>query len=202
MKEKYIKDLKEIKEVMDRSTRFISLSGLSGVSTGIIALGGVLVAYQTFFKEKNYLVYHAIQLNKMDVISLLIIATVTLILSIVCAIFFTKRKTKKRNQKIVNQQTKELLINLLIPLVTGGMLCLMLLNNGFVGVLAPITLIFYGLALVNASKYTLTELRNLGLIQILLGLLAFQFINYSLLFWAFGFGIVQIFYGLIIQKKY
>lgn len=202
MKEKYIEDLKEIKEVMNRSTRFISLSGLSGVSTGIVAMGGVLFAYLTFFKEKKYLVYHAVELTKEDINKLLLSAVTTLILSIVCAVFFTKRKTKKGNQKIVNKQTRELLINLLIPLITGGLLCLMLLFKGFVGILTSLTLIFYGLALINASKYTLTELRNLGLIEILLGLLAFQFINYSLLFWAFGFGMVQIIYGLIIQRKY
>jgi hypothetical protein len=202
LKEKYIEDLKEIKEVMNRSTRFISLSGLSGVSTGIVAMGGVLFAYLTFFKEKKYLVYHAVELTKEDINKLLLSAVTTLILSIVCAVFFTKRKTKKGNQKIVNKQTRELLINLLIPLITGGLLCLMLLFKGFVGILTSLTLIFYGLALINASKYTLTELRNLGLIEILLGLLAFQFINYSLLFWAFGFGMVQIIYGLIIQRKY
>lgn len=202
MKEKYIEDLKEIKEVMNRSTRFISLSGLSGVSTGIVAMGGVLLAYLTFFKEKNYLVHHAVELNNEDLSKLLITAVTTLILSIVCAVFFTTRKTKKGNQQIINKQTKELLINLLIPLVTGGLLCLMLLFKGFVGILLPLTLIFYGLALINASKYTLTELRNLGLIEILLGLLAFQFINHSLLFWAFGFGMVQIIYGMIIQRKY
>lgn len=202
MKEKYIEDLKEIKEVMNRSTRFISLSGLSGVSTGIIAMGGVLFTYLSFFKEKNYLVYHAVELNKEAIIKLLMIAVTTLILSIVCAVFFTTRKTKKGNQKIVNKQTKELIINLLIPLVTGGLLCLMLLFKGFLGILPSLTLIFYGLALINASKYTFAELRNLGLIEILIGLFAFQFITYSLLFWAFGFGMVQIIYGMIIQRKY
>jgi hypothetical protein len=202
LKEKYIEDLKEIKEVMNRSTRFISLSGLSGVSTGIVAMGGVLLAYLTFFKEKNYLVYHAVELDKEDISKLLMIAVGTLILSIVCAVFFTKRKSKNQNPKIVNKLTKELLINLLIPLIAGGLLCLMLLFKGFVGILPSLTLIFYGLSLINASKFTLTELRNLGLIEIFFGLLAFQFITYSLFFWAIGFGLVQISYGLIIQKKY
>jgi hypothetical protein len=202
MDKKYIEDLKEIKDIMNRSTRFISLSGLSGVSTGITALAGVYLAYQTIFKEQDYLTYNAVELSSENVINLLLIAVATLILSIGAAIFFTTKKLKKKNHSVWDQQTKRLLINLSIPLITGGLLCLMLLLKGFVGLLPPITLIFYGLALVNASKYTLPEIRSLGLIEIFLGLIAIQFIEYGLLFWAFGFGAIQIVYGLFIQRKY
>jgi hypothetical protein len=202
MDKKYIEDLKEIKDIMNRSTRFISLSGLSGVSTGITALAGVYLAYQTIFKEQDYLTYNAVELSSENVRNLLLIAVATLILSIGAAIFFTTKKLKKKNQSVWDQQTKRLLINLSIPLITGGLLCLMLLLKGFVGLLPPITLIFYGLALVNASKYTLPEIRSLGLIEIFLGLIAIQFIEYGLLFWAFGFGAIQIVYGLFIQRKY
>lgn len=201
-KQKYIDDLKEIKDTMDRATRFISLSGLSGVSTGITALAGAFLAYQAVFKNNDYLVYNAVDVSSKNLWYLLLISMGTLILSVACAIFFTNRKTKKQNQGVSNVQVKRLLINLSIPLITGGLLCLMLLLKGFVGFLFPLTLIFYGLALVNGSKYTLTEIRNLGLIQILLGLIAFQFINYGLVFWALGFGVFQIIYGLIVQKKY
>lgn len=201
-KEKYIEDLKEIKNIMNRTSRFISLSGLSGVSTGIIALAGVLLAYQTIFKGHDYLVYNAVELDSNSLIYFLLIASITLIISIGSAIFFTNRETKKQKQSVWNSQTQELLFNLLIPLITGGLLCLMLLFKGFIGILPPLTLIFYGLALLNGSKYTLSEMKNLGLIEILLGLAAFRFIDYGLLFWAFGFGIVQILYGIIIQIKY
>lgn len=201
-REKYAEDLKEIRDIMNRASRFISLSGLSGVSTGIIALAGALLAYQIIFKRRDYLVYNAVELNKSDLTYLLFIAIGTLILSIGSAVFFTDRKTKKQHQVVWNIQTKELLLSLSIPLVTGGLLCLMLLFKGFVGILPPLTLIFYGLALLNGSKYTLSEIKNLGLIDILLGLIAFQFINYGLFLWALGFGFVQIVYGIIIQIKY
>jgi hypothetical protein len=187
---------------MDRATRFISLSGLSGISTGITALMGAFLAYQTVFKSNDYLVYNAVEVSGKNLWYLLLISIGTLTLSIASAIFFTNRKTKKQSQEVWNVQVKRLLINLSIPLISGGLLCLMFLFKGFVGLLFPLTLIFYGLALVNGSKYTLTEIRNLGLIQILLGLLAFQFINYGILFWALGFGVFQIIYGLIVQKKY
>jgi hypothetical protein len=202
MKEKYIEDLKEIRDIMNRTSRFISLSGLSGVSTGITALAGAFIAHQIVFKTQDYLVYHAADLSNKSLLYLLLIAVATLLVSIANAIFFTRRMTKKQNQSVWDIQTKRLLINLLIPLITGGLLCLMLLFKGFVGILPPLTLIFYGLALVNGSKYTLPEIRNLGFIEIFLGLTAIQFVNYGLLIWAFGFGIIQIVYGLIIQRKY
>lgn len=198
----YLEDIKEIKEIMNRTTRFISLSGLSGISTGLTALSGLLIAYYFVFKDKDYLVFKSVSLTRFDLIYLILIAVITHIISITCAILFTIRKSKLQRQNILDIQTKRLLINLSIPLITGGLLCLMLLQNGFIGILPSITLIFYGLALVNSSKYTLPEIRNLGLIEILIGLLAFQFINYSLIFWALGFGGVQIIYGIIIQKKY
>ncbi|MFH1000744.1 MAG: hypothetical protein V1783_07870 [Bacteroidota bacterium] len=202
MKEKYIEDLKEIKDIMNRSTRFISLSGLSGVSTGITALIGVSLAYLLIFKQQNYLVYPAVDLNGKNLAYLLIIAIGTLMLSIGMAIFFTTSKTKKRGQNIWDSQTKRLLINLIIPLTTGGILSLMLIFKGYLGIVPPLTLIFYGLALVNGSKYTLPDIRNLGLIEIILGLIAFQLIQFSLLFWAIGFGLMQIIYGIIVQRKY
>ena len=201
MKEKYIKDLQEIKEMMNRSSRFISLSGLAGITTGIIALIGAYIAHHTVFTGQDYLSHKAVDLPSEKLTLILLIATSTILLAAAAAIYFTTRETKLRNQPTWDHQTKRLLINLAIPLVAGGILCLMLVTRGYVGMLAPITLIFYGMALVTASKYTLNELRSLGLIEIMLGLMAFQFIGQGLLFWAFGFGILHIVYGIIIQRK-
>ncbi len=202
MEDKFKEDLKEIRDIMNRATRFISLSGLSGVSTGITALIGAYLAHYFIFRDRDYLVYNSVELDISLLLHIILIALGILLVSIATAIFFTSRKTKKQNQPVWDIQTKRLLINLSIPLITGGLLCVMLLFKGFVGILPSLSLIFYGLALVNGSKYTLNEIRNLGIIQIILGLIAFQFIQYGLLLWALGFGVIQIVYGLIIQRKY
>lgn len=202
MKKDYIKDIEQIKDIMNRSTRFISLSGLSGVSTGIIALAGAYIAYQTLFKHSDFQVYEAVELTGGVMGTMLAIALGTLIVSVISAIFFTRRQTKKQQLPAWDAQTKRLLINLLIPLAAGGLFALMLLLRGFVGMLPSVTLMFYGLALVNASKYSLSDIRSLGLIELVLGLLAFWLIGYGLLIWAIGFGLVQLVYGLLIQKKY
>ena len=201
-KQKYIDDLKDIKDIMNRSSRFISLNGLSGVVAGVTALIGSYLAYSIVYSNQHYLGgYRSANLSSENIIYLLVIATSVLIISFGAGIYFTTRTAKKNKEKLWDIQTKRLLINLLIPLVTGGILCLILLFKGYVGIVAPLTLIFYGLALVNASKYTLTEVRSLGIVEIILGLFASYFIGYGLIFWAIGFGGLHIIYGLFMYRN-
>ncbi|QWG10234.1 hypothetical protein [Flammeovirga kamogawensis] len=192
MKEQeYINDLKEIKDIMNRSSRFLSLSGLSGISAGICALIGAYFAYDILFNigyDRNFI-------GEKKINALVLIGVLTLVTAIVSALYFTLNEAKKNNQKLWDLQAKRLLINLFIPLATGGILTLSLVEKGFIGLAAPLTLIFYGLALVNASKYTNSELRGLGIFEIILGLLASQFIGYGLWFWIVGFGFLHIAYG-------
>jgi len=202
MKEKYIEDLKEIKEMMNRSSRFLSLSGISGVTAGIIALAGAYLADKMVFSQSNLLTFSGAELTDVQLFNLLVIALATMIVSIGLVIFLTTRETKKRGQKIWDHQTKRILVNLFIPLLTGGIVCLSFLSKGFVGVVIPLTLIFYGLALLNVSKYTVNEIQNLGLIEMVLGLVALQFTEYGLWFWAAGFGLFHIVYGFIVKLKY
>lgn len=202
MKEKYIEDLKDIRDIMNRSSRFISLSGWSGVSAGIFALIGAYAAYQTVYTNQDYLGFRSAVITTESLLTLLVIAILTLCLALGAGVFFTTQKANKRNEKVWDHQTKRLLVALAIPLMAGGILCIILLSKGYIGLVAPLTLVFYGLALVSASKFTLTELRNLGLIEILLGLLATYYIGYGLLFWSLGFGIMHIIYGVLMEIKY
>jgi hypothetical protein len=200
--QRYLDDLKDIKDIMNRSSRFLSLSGLSGVFAGVFALGGAYLAYGTVYKSQDYLGYRQADMSTETLTTLLLIALATVALAVGVGILLTTREARKSNQKLWDAQTKRLMINLLIPLVTGGILCLMLLLTGYIGFVAPLTLIFYGLALVNASKYTLTEVRSLGLLEIGLGLLAVHFIGYGLIFWAAGFGVLHIIYGIVMHIRY
>jgi hypothetical protein len=201
-KEKYIQDLRQIKEIMDRSSKFISLSGLSGVAAGIIALAGAWYAYRNIYTESDFYGYQVVTISSESIASIIGLGALILILAIGAGVFFTAQKAKKANQKVWNSQAKRLLINLSIPLVTGGLLSLIFLSRGFIGIIAPLTLIFYGLALVNASKYTHEEIRSLGIIEIALGLLSAYFIGFGLLFWAIGFGLLHIVYGIIMHYRY
>lgn len=187
---------------MNRSSRFLSLSGLSGVLAGIFAIIAAGLAYTTVYEGQDYLGYRQATLDNNSLFKLILIALVTLVLSVGVGILFSYRKAKKENLNMWDNQAKMLVINLAIPLLTGGALCLIFLSKGYIGIIAPLTLVFYGLALVNASKYTLQEVRSLGLLEILLGLIATYFIGFGLLFWVIGFGLLHIVYGLYMYVKY
>ena len=125
-----------------------------------------------------------------------------LIASLAAGIFFTVRKAKRKGQGIWDSTAKRVLINLFIPLAVGGLFCIELLYYRLVGLVPPATLIFYGLALINASKYTLHDIRFLGICEVILGLIASLFLEYALLFWALGFGVLHIIYGVVMYVKY
>lgn len=203
---KHLEDLSTIKSIMERSSRFISLSGLSGVFAGFCALlGGLYIYYYYGFKWLPDLetVFHSDGGLKTDhLFTLLITASLVLTGAISFGIYFTIKKAKKQGVAIWGKTSKLLLINLTIPLVTGGFFCIILLYHGAAHLVGPTTLIFYGLALLNASKFTLDEIRYLGISEILLGLIGCLYIGYALMLWIIGFGILHILYGIFMYRKY
>ena len=204
--EKHLDDLVAIRAIMERSTRFLSLSGLSGIFAGVYALLGATLAYLNLKESSHYPSLHTFPLEPAALVShysyYLVIAVLVLVLSIGTCVFLTRKKAFRSDEKMMNPASRRLVINMLIPLVPGGIFCLELLRQGMIEWVASSLLIFYGLALVNASKYTLDDIRHLGLCQIFLGLLALFIPGYGLFFWAAGFGILHIVYGAMMYFKY
>jgi len=196
------KDLQEIKSLMERSSRFISLSGLSGVFAGLYALAGAYIT-QTYWipqRGSDHLEEYAAKNYNLE---MLILALSILTLSILTAIFFTTRNARKKKQKVWDRLSQRMLFNLSVPLITGGIFILILLWKQMgIYLIAPAMLIFYGLALINGSKYTLNDIRYLGYCEIALGLLATYFYGNGLLFWTLGFGVLHIIYGALMYWKY
>lgn len=198
--EKYLQDLKEIRSLMNKSSRFISLSGLSGVMAGVYALIGSFWAYYLLQNQVIYIRSYTEE-NISLIIKLLLIAFAVAFFAIVTAIVLTVQKAKKNQVKIWDSTTKLLLIHFSIPLLTGAIFGFILLLHEHFGIIAPISLIFYGLALVNASKFTLDTVKYLGISEIIIGLIAAYYVGYGLYFWAFGFGVLHILYGGIMYFK-
>ncbi|MDX5347893.1 MAG: hypothetical protein LPJ89_10535 [Hymenobacteraceae bacterium] len=203
----YIKDLTHIRSMMERSSRFISLSGLAGVCAGVFALAGVAAAYWYLDLEAypNYYegaTYSSTRYNTDFIAFFVADAVLVLLASLAGAVFFTTRKAKRNGLKIWDKTAMRLVINMAIPLMAGGLFCLALFYQGALGLIVPATLIFYGLALLNGSKYTLNDIRYLGICEIALGVLASFFIGYGLVFWAIGFGVLHIIYGAVMYFKY
>jgi hypothetical protein len=201
--EEQLSALNDIRKMMDRSSRFISLSGLSGVFAGITALGGA------YFADRELRAYanrdlEAAYFDMSVEFNLIKIAILVLIIALLGGMLFTYRQSKKKNLPIWDKTAKNLLINLAIPLIAGGLfiIALLMVHSNAYGLIAPSCLIFYGLALVNASKYTYSDIRFLGICEIVLGLIAMFNIGYGLYFWAIGFGILHILYGLVMYFKY
>jgi hypothetical protein len=193
----YLKDIQDIKKMMDRSTQFISLSGISGVLAGIYALVGAYMAKQITGGQYPY-----ITLERVAFKQCLGIMAAVLVLSVGTALIMSASKAKKQGTSLINSTAIRLAINFIIPLATGGIFALLLIKSHHYGLVAPVTLIFYGLACVNASKYTLRDVRYLGITVIIIGLLATYAIGYGLEFWALGFGVCHILYGSIMYFKY
>jgi hypothetical protein len=205
-KEKYLEDLGEIRSMMEQSSRFLSLSGLSGVTAGLVALTGALVVFWKLnFKLYPYYeeVYDANGMVRTDFAAFVgIVAVLVLCVALGAGLLLTIKKTKKEKQHFWTPAARRMLINLAIPLAGGGVFCCALLWHQQAYLIACTMLIFYGLALLNASKYTLNDIRYLGIAELLLGLLALFITGYALLFWAIGFGVLHIIYGYVMYVKY
>jgi hypothetical protein len=206
--QKLSNELKDIKQMMERSSRFISLSGLSGIAAGICALAGAWFA-NSIINQKTVVdlrqsailpdsIIHGDFLNS----RLLQIAFVTFVAAFLLAFIFTYRRSKKTNVPIWGTTAKRVMISISIPMIVGGIFLLALIKNGVYEFVAPGCLIFYGLGLLNASKYTLQEIRYLGYVEMLLGLINLYFTGYGLYFWAAGFGLLHIIYGIFMWWKY
>lgn len=203
--EQQLEALQDIRQLMRQSTRFLSLSGLSGIIAGVYALGGAWFCHSllsNYIPEPGtpnddapyqYVIYRCALLG-----------VVVLLASVITAFLMSSRKARKNGEKLFNPIAFKLLINMFIPLLAGGVFCLAALyqGNSHVIFVVPAMLIFYGLALINASKYTIHDVRYLGLLQLLLGMICLFVPRYGLLFWSLGFGVLHIVYGTIMWFKY
>jgi len=221
---RHLEDLQQIRTIMERSSRFISLSGFSGVFVGIFALIGEYIAVQHFhvdpfnFDLNSYGVLHGLPFFgneyatplvpgwhfslKYDFTYFMVDAVIVLLLSLFAATTMSWRRARINGDKVWNAASKRLLANLFIPLAAGGIFCIAMLYQHYVDLIIPATLIFYGIALFNAGKYTLNDIRFLGIIEICLGLLCCFFTPISLVLWGLGFGVMHIVYGIVMYYKY
>jgi uncharacterized membrane protein YgdD (TMEM256/DUF423 family) len=206
--------LKDIRNMMDRSSRFISLSGWSGVAAGCCALVGAWFAHgvinrsiqdQSSLRKGYVTTYDSQSIDVLEYVGssqLIIIALLTLIASVVLAFLFTWLRSRKTGVPMWGATSRRLTFAIGLPLLVGGIYMLKLMEAGAFGMIAPGCLLFYGLGLVSTARYTLGEIRWLGYGQIITGIVNLFFTGYGLYFWAFGFGILHIVYGLIMWWKY
>lgn len=206
-KEQYLDSITEIRSIMERSSKFLSLSGLSGIAAGIIAIISGCVAYYFYdtriaIDSSGTLVFnYVLPLDKL--LFYIGLGVGTLVFALLLAFYFTRKNAKEKNLPIWDKTAKLLMIDMIVPLIVGGLFMLIQIFYFQIVTLASATmLIFYGLALFSASKYTVSATRWLGVAEIVLGLFALVFYGYGLLYWIIGFGVLHIVYGTVIYIKY
>jgi hypothetical protein len=203
----YSEDLKTIKKIMEESSRFLSLSGLSGLLAGLLAIaGGSLVNFgilknKTFFNAGSLASCSADEISSIKT-QLITVALIVLFFALAGAFYFSFRKARHKGQRIWTPVSKRLLLNLCIPLIAGAFFILILYSESQWLLIVPAMLIFYGLALISAGKFTYSEVFYLGLAELLTGFLSSIFQEFSILFWILGFGFLHIAYGLFMYRKY
>jgi hypothetical protein len=204
VKDQHLDALKDIRKMMQRSSRFISLSGLSGIAAGIWALIGAYFAcnwieeYYSNYAHEGYTGRSFTGLRT----NLFFLALAVAGLALITALYFTWRRAGKNKLPLWDHTSKQLVINTAIPMITGGLFIIAMLQYNEWRFVAPACLVFYGLGLVSGSRYTLSDIRYLGFSEIALGLINTQFIGYGLYFWAIGFGVLHIVYGFVMWWKY
>lgn len=205
-----LKTLEDIRAMMNKSAKFISLSGWSGIWAGAVGLAGAYVAHlwlselpgayynmyrsapdgmeQQAFNEASY--------------RFLALAVAVLLLALAGGYYFTWKKVKHKGERLWNTASRKMLVHMAVPMMAGGLFSLLFLVNGHEMYIAPACLVFYGLALINGGKYTLSDIGYLGYLELCLGCVSMLFPGYGLTSWAIGFGALHIIYGIIVWNKY
>ncbi|HTN47718.1 MAG TPA: hypothetical protein VL098_15320 [Flavipsychrobacter sp.] len=207
--ENSLQTLHEIRSIMERSARFLSLSGWSGVWAGGTALVGACIAHGWLRSDAAGYTYQPAPLSETvnpytepDFLRLLLLAAVVFAVALVGGFYFTWKKVKAQGGTLWNNASRSMLRSIAIPMICGGIFSLAFVRYGDAKYVAPACLVFYGLALYNGSKYTLTDIRYLGMLEIALGCINLFFPGYGLWFWACGFGVLHILYGIMMWNKY
>jgi hypothetical protein len=198
----YFQDITEIRNMMHRSAKFLSISGWSGIMAGIYAIISAYIGYN-LLNINTLITTNGINvLSDEEIYYLILLALGTLVLAIGTAIYLSNKRAQKIGEKIWNPTSKRLIIQMAVPLLSGGLFMIFLLLSGNTALLIPLSLVFYGIAIFQAGQFSFREIKILGLLQITLGLISFIHLEYSLLYWAFGFGVLHIIYGLVVHLKY
>ncbi|MEP6926862.1 MAG: hypothetical protein ABI834_04460 [Ginsengibacter sp.] len=195
-------ELQHIKKMMERSTKFSSLSGLSSIAAGICGLAGIWFVVKAIAGWKQNHIGNINAPRDELATQLLFIAVATFIAALISSFIFIYLRCKKLSIPVLGMSARRVIINIAIPLFAGSLFIFRLRTSGAYILIPPACLIFYGLALVNASKYTLNEVRYLGFTEIIIGVINLWILGYGLIFWGIGFGLTHIIYGIIIWYRY
>ena len=199
-----LRDIAEIRSIMERSTKFISLSGFSGIGAGTVALVGAWMA-GSLLRTDGIAITSSVtsaDLQPATRLGLLLLGLAILVCALGVAWFFSRRVMQRHAEPVHGPVMRHLVLSLAVPVLVGAIMTLLLFFHAPLWTIVPSMLLFYGLGIFGAGSFTFGEIRTLGMIEILLGLLAALLPEHGLVLWATGFGGVHILYGVLLFRKY
>jgi len=199
----YFQQITDIKDIIEKNTKFKALSGLSAILAGIYALIGVVIA-KLIINRSESIIYLELKNLKFSsqLYKIILIALLVFICSLITGIYFSEKNAKKNNSKLWTPVAKRVFLNFSIPMLIGAIFCISVILKGYIDLISPICLLFYGLSLLNISYFTFSETKILGYSILFVGCLALFFSGFGLYLWALGFGVFHIVYGIYIHIKY
>lgn len=202
-----LEDIRVIRKLMEESSRFLSLSGLSGIMAGVAGIAGAIIAHLVITGNSPYTDWYLRPLAGGEagsgmVLKLFTAMAVVLVVAFAGAVILSSRKAKKSGMKAWTPVTRRMLISLLIPLAAGGLFVLFTVRTVPANVTAASTLIFYGVAMMSAGKFTFGEIHWLGVLEVVTGLVCLLLPQWTIVIWAAGFGVIHICYGLFMHLRY
>jgi len=202
-----LEDIRVIRKLMEESSRFLSLSGLSGIIAGVVGLAGAWVAHLVIKANNPYTDWYLRPLaggeaGHSTVLELFGAMAIVLIVAFSVAVILSSRKAKMSGLPAWTPVTRRMLVSLLVPLAAGGLFVLFTVRTVPANVTAASTLIFYGVAMMSAGKFTFGEIHWLGALEVVTGLLCLLLPQWTIIIWAAGFGVIHICYGLFMHLRY
>jgi hypothetical protein len=178
--------LRYIRETMERAAEFTAVPGWGGVAMGFTALVAAYFAARQTTPER--------WLN---------IWLIEAFVAVAIAAPASATKAHRANAKLLSGPGRKFLLSFAPPIVVGGLLTYALAHAGLHALLPGMWLLLYGTAVVTAGSFSVRVVPIMGLCLMLLGSAAL-FVPRATgdLFMAFGFGVVQIGFGIWIAQRY
>ncbi len=178
--------LRYIRETMERAGEFTAVPGWGGVAMGVTALVAAFFASRQVTAERWLSIW-------------LIEAFVAVAIAAPAA----ATKAHRANAKLLSGPGRKFLLSFAPPIVVGGLLTYSLSHAGLHALLPGVWLLLYGTGIVTAGAFSVRVVPIMGLCLMLLGAAAlFVPRGTGDLFMAFGFGVVQIGFGVWIARRY